>query len=171
MNDIRVVIEGDFVGVNAMVDDLVEKLSPAGMAMYLTQIMDPFLRERARERFVNEGDNAVGPWLPLKESTERIRESQGFGAYTPINKRTGALEAYILDTPGSFASEGLASTLTFPGRPPTGPYLETKVLTAQEGKARPRTPRRPVLGVGATDMAFFQTSLAIYIAGGRPTTP
>lgn len=171
MNDIRVVIEGDFAGVRMMVDDLVEKLSPAGMAMYLTQIMDPFLRERARERFANEGDNAVGPWLALKDATQRIRESQGFGPSGPINRRTGALERYILGTPGSFASEGIASTLTFPGRPPSGAYLETKVLTAQEGKARPRTPRRPVLGVGATDMAFFQTSLSIYIAGGRPVTP
>lgn len=145
-----------------MLDHLETKLNPVGMATFLGQVIDPYLHSRAEGRFLSEGDDAVGKWVPLSHATQAIRAQQGYGSAHPINHRTGELEDYITGTPGAAHPHALGATLTFPGNPPKG-ELKTKVETAQRGKTSPQTPPRPVLAVNEKDLAFTLGALAAYI--------
>lgn len=137
-------------------------LNPQAIAGFLLGTVDPYFRERARSRFASEGDDMSGPWAPLRESTQSFREQGGYGASHPINRREGELEAYIVDAPSRIPIDPMGASLIMPGDPPTG-ELRTKVETAQQGKASPRTVARPILGMNERDLAFVLNELAMYI--------
>ncbi len=143
-------------------------LSSPALGAWLTGVADPFLRGRARDRFANEGDDAVGKWVPLAPATQQIRMSQGFGSAHPINKRTGALEDYILSTPSKVTPFPGFASMRFPGIGTSG-ELNKKLTTAQFGKpaesGRRAVPRRPVLGLSPTDYAFMLGGLKMYVGG------
>lgn len=146
--------------------DLLEaRLNDTALAGYLKSTMEPFIQQRAKSRFANEGDDASGPWLPLASATENIRASLGYGPDHPINKRTGLLEQYITSTAGNVQPTAGGIEMVYPGTAATG-ELYQKVSTAQSGKPAPKTDPRAVLAVNQTDMAFFQTSLATFIQNG-----
>lgn len=157
---------GDDTGVQAMLNRLDTALSPAGIAAFLGATVTPWLRTRARDRFMEEGDDVTGKWIPLATATQEIRSTQGYGSAHPINRRTGRLEEYIAGSPDAISIHALGATLTFPGKKPAG-ELRDKVTTAQMGREKPRTPPRPVLGVNEQDLAFVLTSLALRIRGDR----
>lgn len=151
-------------------DSLLEMLTrletahtPEALAMFMAASVGPYLRERARRRFAQEGDDASGPWAPLSETTRQFRESMGYAPDHPINRRTDALYNYITGTQAGAAptSDG-GALLTFPGNPPSG-ETERKFKTAQYGRANPRTVPRPVLAVNEADAAFVTTALQDYI--------
>lgn len=133
---------------------LVLLLSPQGAAAFLGVQVGPYLSKRAGERFAGEGDDVVGQWAPLKESTVGIRESQNFPGEHPINRRTGELENWVVDGGWNAYPTALGGSLQYPKNKPGG-ELKTKVQTAQKGKEFPRTVPRPVLGVNETDMLFL----------------
>lgn len=139
-------------------------LSPVGMMGFLSTTVAPFIRRRASARFAGEGDDVVGKWLPLAESTVDIRSRMNLpiGGEHPINQRTGDLYDYITESPADVQPLPMGAQLTYPGVAATG-WLEEKVKTAQTGKTHPATPPRPVLGLGVQDLAFVMGSLGIAI--------
>lgn len=162
MAGISISIWGDDAGVQGMLHLLDTSLNPVAIAGFLGATVDPYLRTRARNRFRDEGDDAVGSWAPLKESTQDIRAQSDYGAAHPINVRTGELERYILDSPNRLTIAPWGSALTLPGTPPAG-VLKDKVSIAQIGGGEYNTRPRPVLGLSETDLGFVLTELAFYI--------
>lgn len=160
--DIQII--GDQAGVNAMIEKIDLALSPVGLELFMQTIVEPWLQERAENRFNNEGDSAVGSWAPLSPATEMIRSQKGYGADHPINKRTGQLEDYITQTPARTTQLGAGASLTFPGVKATG-ELENKVKVAQVGSRYPATVPRPVLGMNEDDLLFVLGGLAKFIQG------
>lgn len=137
--------------------------SPQALAAFMETTVGPYLQERAKRRFRNEGDDVSGPWVPLSSTTNAFREAAGYPPDHPINHRTGRLENYITNTKvGARPTSSGGAMLTFPANPPRG-ETAAKVKTAQFGKFTPRTPPRPVLGINEVDQAFFATSLHEYI--------
>lgn len=158
--DIQII--GDSRGVTEMLRRIDQSLSPVGLEFFMKQSVEPWLQSRARDRFQDEGDDAVGTWEPLKQSTVMIR-GQRYGEH-PINRRTGELEDYITQSPGDAHELGSGAVLVYPGNKASGELLQ-KVETAQRGKPSPSTVPRPVLGMNETDLAFVLGGLAKFIQG------
>lgn len=137
--------------------------SPEALTIFMQASIGPYLRQRARNRFANEGDDASGPWAPLADTTRVFRESMGYAPDHPINVRTHALEQYITGAQvGVSPTSTEGAILTFPENPPTG-ETERKLKTAQYGKYAPKTVPRPVIAVNEVDVAFATTALQDYI--------
>lgn len=161
-------IVGDSSGVTRALNHLDAKLSTPMMMGFLAATIHPWLQERARQRFLNEGDDASGKWAPLQQSTNEWRRSGGFPEAHPINKRTGELERFITGSSALVTPTPAGVTMKYPGSQPSGGLFE-KVKTAQRGRKTPSTVPRPVLSLGLADLNFTLSSLALYIqAGGTP---
>lgn len=144
-----------------MLEHLETKVSPPGLTTWMEADVDPWLRQRAQDRFTNEGDDVVGAWLPLSPYTQMIRQQMGYGADHPINVRTGELENYITSA-GSIFETGVGVTLETPGGT-VPPEMAVKIITAQQGSSFPPTPPRPVLGVNERDLEAIMVTLANWI--------
>lgn len=162
--DIEIV--GDRNGVQAMLMRLETSTSPVGLAAFLHGAVGPMVLRRATQRFENEGDDVSGKWAPLANSTVEIREKSGFGAEHPINKRTGELEAYITGSGWNVTAAPAMATLRFPGKQTSKRSVREKMKTAQQGRSRPSTVPRPVLGLNEQDLLSVMTMLAFYIKSG-----
>lgn len=151
--------------VQAM-ERLINLLSPEGASAFLAAEMGPYLSKRAKQRFANEGDDAVGQWLPLAPATQAIREASNYpvAGDHPINRRSGELEDWVVGGGWNAYPTGLGASMQYPSRAPSG-ELRKKVETAQKGKAYPRTPARPVLAVSETDMIFFLAAFSMAVEG------
>lgn len=158
-------IVGDERGVQLMLDRIDSALSPVGLAQFLYGGVQPWLEQRAAERFASEGDDASGKWLPLAPATVEIRESQGFEGSHPINKRTGELEQYITQSQVDVTAAPGVGTLRFPGRNAPSKAVAEKLSTAQRGRTYPRTPARPVLALNEKDLSVVMTQLAFHVKG------
>lgn len=169
-------IDIDIVGskrsVEAMLDHLDSALSEIGMQIFMNGRIAPWLRERAEARFRDEGDDATGRWQALSEPTQDWRVNYGFHPSHPINRRTGQLEDYIMSSPARVvATKGFAD-LTWPAAPPSNPITAKKLRVAQRGWDNPRTPSRPVVALGESDLVHTLTQLAFHIQGwNRSMTP
>lgn len=161
---LNVHVQIDDTQVKAVFQDLMSRTSPAGVRHFLTNSMFPFIRNRMIARFSHEGDDAVGRWEQLADSTVNIRTIQGYGGAHPINIRTGEMAAALTN---SFRIQG-GDTLQVPGG--MGRTVREKIRTAQYGKAesetQARTPARPVLGVSNIDLDYGMTSLFNWITTG-----
>lgn len=155
----------DMSDVYRMFDLMEFRLNDSALAGFLKTTMEPYLRQRAQQRFASEGDEASGKWSPLSPATENIRSSSGFAPAHPINHRTGELERYITGASGNIQSAPGGIELVWPGTAPTG-ELYDKVSTAQSGRPDPVTVPRPVLAISATDVNQYMTVLAYYIQNG-----
>lgn len=160
---------GDDAGVQAMLLHLDTALNPTAMAGFLGVKVGVYLKERAAKRFGNEGDDVSGPWAPLAPSTQLVRANGDWavGPDHPINRRTGELEAYITQSDILAGMFGYGSSVTYPGKLGTGKSLRQKVSTAQQGRSKPSTVPRPVLGINENDALFILTELAFYVEKGR----
>jgi len=163
---VDIILKGDARQVHRMLEHLGTSLAPPAVGTWLGMTVDPWIRQRARERFRREGDDVTGPWAPLKMATQQIRSQQGYGSAHPINRRTGRLEAYITGGPNRITIHSLGATLYLPGNPPFG-ELKTKVETAQFGKVKPSTVARPVMGMNERDLLAVLTDLSLYLAVGQ----
>lgn len=160
-------LTGDAEYVEKMIDHLDQKLGSQGLTSFLSMSVYPYLLRRAKERFQNEGDSAVGKWAPLAPATEVIRTQMGYGGSHPINVRTGALERYI--TQGTVTSAVQATPvgafLQHPAHAPSG-KLAKKLKGAQQGDATAGhrgAPPRPVLGMDEVDLGFVMAQLAFFV--------
>lgn len=162
---IDVVFDVDILGLEKDLILLDAKLSPAGVSAFLSDIADPFLKERTENRFANEGDDVSGVWQPLKPSTQRIRASRGYGAAHPINIRTRQMIDYMLHSRPDVTVAGDDALLVYPAQNMPSEVAE-KIRTAQEGKAYPQTPPRPVIGLSEYDAVLITRDLASWISQG-----
>lgn len=158
-------IVGTQHGVQKMLNHIDSALSPIGLAAFLYGGVQPWLVNRAKERFASEGDDVTGKWAPLQQSTVEIRQSQGFEGPHPINRRTGELERYITESGVDVVAAPGVGTLRFPGRNTTSKSVKQKLSTAQKGRINPSTVPRPVLGLNEKDLAVVMTQLALHIQG------
>ena len=149
-----------------MLTNLDLKLSPGSMAAFLKNFVVEYLQGVAGERFDTEGDEAVGgKWVPLKESTLRIRADQGLPA-GPINYRTGELRNFVTGSEGSIGID-IGATLEWPSGIPEGGNLMFKYKTAQTGTSNGKVPARPTVGIGFQDMAAINLMLGGFIDAGK----
>lgn len=166
MSNFSITIETDRSRVDAVVQKLESKIEPAGLAMFLQTVVDPFLRNRIDNRFGGEGDDVSGNWHPLAQSTQMIRASYGFPPSHPINKRTGKLHSQLVNSSSDVKPNGFGATLTHPAPGTLDTITTKKLTTAQMGSSRPPTRPRPVLGVNENDLLFVTSSLAAYLIQG-----
>lgn len=151
-------IDIDTKSVEGAIDGLERALSGPGLNTFLMLYVQPALRTRAKKRFANEGDEAVGgPWAPLTPFTQRMRASQGYGPDHPINRRTGALERFITQGTNIHAFTQDSAVLVMPGTA-TGD-LEDKLRQAQQGDPSTGSPARPVMGLDMLDMGMVLSTL------------
>lgn len=140
-------------------------ISPTGLMGFLAGAAVPWVRERAQSRFASEGDDVSGKWRPLAPATQEIR-SRGewpVGATSPINVRTTELERYITQSNAAVWEHTLGATMKYPGTTPTRRSIVEKMRTAQKGRANPRTPARPVLGLNEKDLSAITGFLVIHV--------
>lgn len=156
----------DFKVNNESVEDRLRRMdtgfSAAAWSVFLYGVVGPYLRERAEARFAAEGDDVSGKWLPHHPTTRHFRQSQGYPE-GPINHRTGEMERWITQGQGAAIPVGPAALLTFPDPAlPMDADLVEKVRTAQGGKAQPKTPARPVLGINGQDAIHIVAAMSFY---------
>lgn len=169
-------IIGDDRGVQKMLMVLDTALNPLAIAGFLGAEVTPYLALRAKSRFADEGDDVVGAWAPLRESTKNFRRTgrlEGLwsvGDEHPINVRTHELENYITSGIGNVIPSPAGTVLQYPSPRTVNKGLREKVKTAQQGRGQPHIVRRPVLGLNERDLAFVLTALAFHIkkVGKRP---
>lgn len=149
--------------VEALLSRLDVLLSPAALAeFFLGGLVEPYLLSRIENRFDEEGDDVTGGWAPLKEATQAIRASQGYGAAHPINKRTGEMYNHLMHG-GNKTPMPFGASMEIPDREPYGDLYD-KIVTAQMGKER--TVPRPVLGMNITDLSVVLMELERYLVKG-----
>lgn len=144
---------------------LSDKFNSLDLESWMKGELLAYLHTRASNRFSSEGDDAVGRWLPLSTATQAIRAGAGFGPAHPINVRTGDLKSFMMGDPGQFAMNSSYAELKYPGSPSTQ-ALQEKLSTAQTGRGNPATPKRPVVGLGPTDIAEIDALFSIFITTG-----
>lgn len=144
-------------------------VSGPSLAVFLKGPVNQYLHEQIGLRFAYEGDKASGNWDPLSDATNSIRQTLGYPPVSPINVRTGEMEAWLTDPDSmDFTYGAWAAMLHIPGGAPT-PLHEKKLDTAQKGSTSnpiPEfgpTPPRPVLAVDASDMATILEGLQVHI--------
>lgn len=137
---------------------LADRLNGREAADFLQVKAQPYLRKRITNRFVNEGDDVVGPWPQLARATGFIRQRQAaangwrIGMYHPINIRSGALRRWVAFTYTLTPSRNNA-LLVIPHTPP-GDIAEKLKVSMLGGFAHPgakRTPQRRVIGMNGKD--------------------
>lgn len=142
-----------------------DRLSDRGLANFLEDHVDPYLKQRTQNRFAAEGDDAVGMWVPLSPGTVIIRQSLGYGGAHPINIRTHDMVNYILHSTPDVSSIVDGMEINFPARGAPTPIQE-KIETAQQGKPLPLTPPRPVVALSSTDDREIGVLLSDYLTQG-----
>lgn len=162
MSNVHVTV--DSVDAERLFDHLIARTSPVGIRSWLRGSMLGFLRQRIAVRFASEGDSAVGPWVELAQATGIIRDAQGYGAFHPINVRTGAMRALLVSS-----SRITNSRLEIPGSTGGG-KMKAKIATAQVGKpgskSQRATPPRPVLAMNEVDAVFAEHSFEKWLTSG-----
>lgn len=148
--------------------------TPANYARFHYAFTSPYMRSKARDRFRTHGDAASGPWAPLRDATEEIRENAGFPGASPINVRTHELESFVTGKPGEVTITPIDAGFFFPNRP-TSRAVKEKLQTAQMGKPGGTplfggrqgmgapTPPRPVAAMDATDLIHTLAALEIFL--------
>ncbi|MGE0342557.1 MAG: hypothetical protein AB7O86_05775 [Porticoccaceae bacterium] len=150
--------------IDQMLRAVANSLSPSGLGRFLDKRVDPFLSERAADRFASEGDDASGKWAQLLEATGYIRLAKGFGRYHPINVRTGDLRNFVVGTHTTSAVAGGASMV----KPAVGGSgeMQKKLRAAQRGGVGPKGrpfPARPVVVLNSTDRLEIESLLKFWV--------
>lgn len=157
---LQVIFDVEKGKTDALLAVLAHKLDTRMLASFLFTTMVPHLQHKFKEGFASESDPSGRAWAPLADATIRIREDAGW-VPIKINKRTGDLENYITNSPGTIIPSGDSAILKYPSERgvPAG-ELGRKVRGAQKGEGK--APPRPVLGLDETDLAFLLASLYGY---------
>ena len=157
-----VLIETESDEAQKVLDTLEKRMNPVGLSLFLTTVVDPWIRQRIEQRFDEEGDSMSGDWDPLAISTQQIRASYGYPPDHPINVRTGKMRSFLVGTKSDVKPSGIGATLQHP--PPVADAVTAKkIATAQGGSSQPPTPARPVIGVDENDLVFVTSSLAAWL--------
>lgn len=165
---------GDDSGVQYMLHKADTAFNSVALVTFLTTEVQPYLQQRAKSRFANEGDDVVGRWVPLRDATQSIREAgRNQGLWTvgddhPINVRTHEMENYVTSGQGNVFPVGIGgATMQYP-RPSGKKSIRDKMRTAQKGGMAPnsghQTVPRPVIGLNEQDLMFVLTALSYHFA-------
>lgn len=153
-------IQVDDAEVRLRLERLDGATSPISLSAYLRDEGVPFLQERARTRFENEGDDASGPWVPLSWPTvHKWRPSLGYPP-EPINVRSGSLKNFVTGDPGLHTLTSGGAKVTWPGI--VDGLLAEKLKTAQGGKKG--VPARPVVAANELDFFLLMSGVAHWVA-------
>lgn len=162
----------DTTEVDKMIENVIERTEPAVIGYWMVNgPVTDFFRQRSEQRFAAEGDDAVGVWAQLRESTQNLREwlrdTHGYDIEpaTPINQRTGQLREYASFSDAGGESSGTGYRYLYPNYLPAG-ELGDKLRTAQRGRTEPGTVPRPVLGVSFFDLDSVQNMIVGFIENG-----
>lgn len=145
---------------------LQRQVSASGLGTFLNTEAWPWLEQRTQDRFMAEGDSAVGKWAPLSFATYGYRNAGGFPPAHPINVRTGDLRDFAL----THQVESQMSGVTL-SQPKKGGKTETqkKFRAAQRGgnslQGHP-FPARPVVGLDMLDAGRIQQRLFQWVTTG-----
>lgn len=149
-----------------LLERLEDRVSEPALAFLLQGIVAPLLQAQSSAKFTAQSGH-TGPWRPLKESTQRIRRSQGYGGPSPINVRKGDLKSFVTSAGGNIQHEGVATALEWPDRVSmNSTRLMYAYHTAQAGSSRWGTPARPVVGLTVGDIAAIHLAVGGFISGG-----
>lgn len=162
MSDFDVEFRVDSHDMDLILGRLTQSLTEERIAVFMEEEAMSYLHERISQRFAHEGDDIVGPWAPLRFSTEKVRGDAGFGAAHPINERTGELRNWLIAS-HTVTESGDGVIGDIPGNASIGLELMDKLTTAQIGRSDPSTVARPVLGIGVVDMEAIVTSMRMWI--------
>ena len=140
-------------------------VSAAGLISFLQHVILNYLQSEAADTIDSQHDPAGGRWVPLKESTQRIRRNiPGIGPDKPINFRTGNLVEYLAAAPAQYTPTPEGAIMSFPG---DASRNSTRLMyayhTAQGGSGRWGTPARPVVGLGPTSYVAIDIFTNIYL--------
>lgn len=153
-------IDVDIADVKHMLAQVRRRYTHEGLRGFLEGDVVPYIEGTIEHRFENEGDTLTRAWKPLKDKTNEWRRKYGFPEAHPINVRTGELFDYVMSSKVTVAT-GIAQ-VSFPAYE-AGGNLATKFMTAQQGKAKPRTPKRPVLAFGKRDEKKIESLLLKWV--------
>jgi hypothetical protein len=165
MGDFEILVEVDAAGVIADLQRLYDRMSIPGLERFLITHTHPFLQSRASNRFDNEGDDAVGQWVPLGPATQAIRSALGYGSSHPINVRTGEMRGFVTGSAVDIVGGADSVTLFFPERNMSSTVAK-KMTTAQWGTSFPDTPARPVVAVSNVEEEIITRDLVSYLTEG-----
>lgn len=154
MIDLRMNVTGN---AHIAVEALEGAVRPEVLDIWLERTATSWFRRRAAQRFMTQGDDAVGAWAPSPESTKKRRARQRLPEYPP-NIRTNEMVTWATTVDGSSWNGGLY----WPGYVPTG-NLGDKIKVAQEGNPKLGAPARPIIGVSTVDSQILTESLNSYI--------
>lgn len=139
-------------------------LSGPVLSVLLDTGVTPIMWADAERRFATEGASDGDPWVPLKDSTLRIRAERGFPYPTfPINVRTGRLREFVTTAGADTMVVGDYVQSTWPGERPMTGDLMYAYATAQAGSTRWRTPPRPVVRLSPEAIVSIYTLLASHV--------
>lgn len=140
-------------------------VSTAGILSFMEHALHWVLQAMAAETIDDQKGPGWEPWVPLKESTKRIRAAlPGIEPDRPINFRTGNLQNYLQNAPASYVPGPGGLIMSFPG---DAEQNSTRLMyayhTAQGGSSRWGTPPRPVVGLAANEIAAIHATTQVYI--------
>lgn len=146
-------------------DRMAVAFGPAALLSFMDKILLPQAQELAGDTIDNQRDPGWNKWVPLKESTRRIRSRiPGISPDRPINYRRGRLQDYLYNAPASYIGIQDGYQMAFPGDVRMdSSRLMYSYHTAQAGSTRWGTPARPVVGMGEYMMYFTGTLTVAYI--------
>lgn len=140
-------------------------VSTAGILSFMEHALHWTLQALAADTIDDQMGPGREPWVPLKESTKRIRAAlPGIQPDRPINFRTGNLQRYLESAPASYVPGPGGLIMSFPG---DAEQNSTRLMyayhTAQGGSSRWGTPARPVVGLGSGEIAAIHMTTVVYI--------
>lgn len=154
------------------IDELIDRISrvvePSSLFTFLKDESLPYLRARAANRFITEGDDASGKWRPLTETSERFRAwaARKYGlpikADHPINRRTGQLKNWVMRSYKIEQFGYAGAQLQMPGTRSSDRWLEQKYRHAQQGgftRWYSGFGPRPVMAINQRDNTAITSSL------------
>jgi hypothetical protein len=170
------IIDVELIGTDEdvirMLTYLESRLTFGELSIFLEEEFKPYLVERIRNRFANEGDDVVGTWAPLSPVTEqwrawgRERQFWSVGDDHPINQRTREMYDYLTEGTWQVYTGGAgqgSAVLSSPTNRNNDRKMREKLSQAQRGRGS--SPSRPVLGMNEADLAYFLTLFALHLAG------
>lgn len=149
-----------------LLERLESRLSDPSIGAFMHGILAPLLQAQSAAKFSSETGH-TGKWRPLKQSTQEVRRSQGYGPSSPINVRKGTLKSFATSAGGNVRHEGLAVAMEWPdGVSMNSTPLMYSYHTAQAGSSRWGTPARPVVGLTTGDIAAIHLAIGGFVTGG-----